>query len=128
VLTRGVVVNLVSFHWARCAAESPPTSSSISVDVHWLKAALRSRSTPAAAYTCSEMTFMLDRLMVLSREIMVSANVAFSAGSSQQGKARRAAVGYVQSKHDERTVGTQQCTHRQLGQGVVLVRPVDLIC
>lgn len=37
---------------------------------------------------------MLLRLTVSAREMRVMLKVAFSAGSSQQGKARRAAVGY----------------------------------
>lgn len=38
---------------------------------------------------------ILFKLTVFFREIMVTANVAFVAGSSQQGKARLAAVGCI---------------------------------
>jgi hypothetical protein len=47
----------------------------------------------------SEMTGMLLRLTVSAREIRVIPNVALSIGSSQQGNARLAAVGY----HDHQT-------------------------
>lgn len=50
--------------------------------------------TAAGSKTSSETAGMLLRLVVLPREIRVTAYVALSNGSSQQGNARRAAVGY----------------------------------
>lgn len=46
-------------------------------------------------YTSSEIAGMLLRLTEFTRETSVTANVALSSGSSQQGNARRAAVGYT---------------------------------
>jgi len=44
--------------------------------------------------TSSEIEDMLLRLVVSAREMRVIPNVALRRGSSQQGNARRAAVGY----------------------------------
>lgn len=52
--------------------------------------------------TSSEVVGMLLRLVVPTREIKVTPKVALSRGSSQQGKARRAAVGYKYIKYNSR--------------------------
>jgi hypothetical protein len=56
--------------------------------------------------TPSKMAGMLLRLTVSAREIIDMANVAFKRGSSQQGKARLAAVGCVITRSD-RTKGSE---------------------
>ena len=48
--------------------------------------------------TSSEIAGMLLRLIVSAREIKVTAKVALRSGSSQHGKARLAAVGYVEEE------------------------------
>ena len=55
--------------------------------------------------TFSDTTGMLLRLTVLAREIIVTENVALSRGSSQQGKALRAYVGYVETLRKTRNGG-----------------------
>ena len=48
---------------------------------------------------------MLLRLTVFAREIMVTVKVALSRGSSQQGKALRAEVAYVETMRGVRDRG-----------------------
>jgi hypothetical protein len=48
----------------------------------------------SALQTISEAIDMLLKLTVSARDIIVMAKVAFNRGSSQQGNARRAAVGF----------------------------------
>ena len=53
--------------------------------------------TPASMMS-SEIAGMLLKLTVSARDIKVMAKVALRSGSSQQGKARLAAVGFMQRK------------------------------
>lgn len=83
-LTFGVVWKRVIFHLS-----PPDVNFAIFSDSHGelLGGAEDSRIS-------SEMTGMLLKLTVSARDTMLTANVAFNNGSSKQGNARRAAVGY----------------------------------
>jgi hypothetical protein len=86
-LTGGVVSNLVSFHLSLF-------STNASSEIHLPRPETEGSNDCAGLCDSSETIGILLRLTVLSREIMVIANVALSKGSSQHGNARRAAVGY----------------------------------
>jgi hypothetical protein len=67
---------------------------------------------------------MLLRLTVSLGEIIVTTKVALRRGSSQQGKARLAAVGWCRSVSTRTTSDTD--THFELSQCIVLLRPLVL--
>lgn len=80
----GVVSNRVVFHFSPVAK---PENS-------FTRSACPVGAFVSDAMISSEMAGILLRLTVSARDTSVTANVAFSRGSSQQGNARRAAVGF----------------------------------
>ncbi len=86
VVTGGVVSNLVTFHWSASGKVAIFFASHVSL------------STLSGLYTSSEMAGMLLRLTELTRETRVTAKVALRRGSSQQGNALLAAVGYSRTQ------------------------------
>ena len=78
-----MVSNLVIFHWDGSAR-----------DANFLAIHEPSSSCDWGGYGSSEAMGMLLMFTVSFREIIVMAKVALNPGSSQQGKARRAAVGW----------------------------------
>lgn len=76
--------NFVTFHFSSWV-DRPEKSSA--------RSAFSDSSLTLGSKTFSEIEGMLLKFTVSLRETMVTAKVALSAGSSQQGKARRAAVG-----------------------------------
>jgi hypothetical protein len=83
----GVVWNLVIFHLSSVVVNSEKRSAK---SVLPLPDALL-----AGVKISSEMAGMLLRLIVSARDMRVMAKVALSRGSSQQGNARRAEIGYA---------------------------------
>jgi hypothetical protein len=82
----GVVWNLVIFHLSSVVLNSEKRSA---------KSVLPADAFVAGVKFSSEMAGMLLRLTVSARDMRVMAKVALSRGSSQQGNARRAEVGYA---------------------------------
>jgi len=82
----GVVWNLVIFHLSSLVDNDEKRAA---------KSALPSEVLFPGVIISSEMADMLLRLTVSARDMSETAKVALSKGSSQQGNARRAEVGYV---------------------------------
>lgn len=86
-----MVSNLVIFHLSDIFS-----SCVVNEENHFVKEAtvpVLPESDPET-YTSSEDAGIFDKLTVSAREMRVMAKVALSNGSSQQGNARLAAVGY----------------------------------
>lgn len=88
----GVVWNRVTFHWP----------SWVVVDDNRSARGVFSPNNVFTVYTSSEIAGILLRLTVSARDIMVTEKVALSKGSSQQGNARRAAVGFSKRPSESR--------------------------
>lgn len=74
-------------------------------------------------YNSSEMAGMLLRLIVPSRDIIVTANVALSKGSSQHGKTRRAAVGFLENSVTI-TISFESLTYLKMSQSIEFLLPL----
>lgn len=111
----GVSRNLVTFH-----------SPSFKPESNASEPGSRLEACKFGVMTSSDTEGMLLRLMVSDREIRVIPKVALRRGSSQQGNARRAAVGSKGCQ--ERSVNSSPSTHLKLCQSIVLRFSILFIC
>lgn len=90
----GVVSNRVIFHLS-----GELMFGVVNAENHWLTDDTSSLESDSGRNSFSDDTDILLRLTVSARDIKVMAKVALSSGSSQQGNARLAAVGWHKTKN-----------------------------